>query len=147
MNFVVQSVCIKTNHMRRLFVFLFILFTVTGTSAFAAEGNPVLNVYYQIKDALLAGNASLASAKSTALSNLVQENKQLNLKSESVALLLKQAQKLAAVKELKAQRDAFSSLSSTLIELAKTEKLSHEPVYKVYCPMKNAWWLSNDKSV
>jgi hypothetical protein len=31
--------------------------------------------------------------------------------------------------------------------LAKAAKLSPQPVYEQYCPMKNAYWLSSEASI
>ncbi len=34
-----------------------------------------------------------------------------------------------------------------MIVLAKVVKLSEEPLYLDYCPMKKSSWLSNDKAI
>jgi hypothetical protein len=45
------------------------------------------------------------------------------------------------------QREKFATLSTNMFALAKTMKLSAEPVYQQYCPMKKASWLSNNKAI
>ena len=61
--------------------------------------------------------------------------------------LLKDARTIAQSKDLSTQREKFATLSTTMIALAKTVKLSTEPVYLQYCPMKKASWLSNTKAI
>jgi hypothetical protein len=34
-----------------------------------------------------------------------------------------------------------------MASLAKSVKLTTEPIYQAYCPMKKANWLSNDKAI
>ncbi len=67
-------------------------------------------------------------------------------KSDKEALL-KDANKIAASKDLKKQREYFSAFSTNMYTLGKTVKLNSEPVYYQYCPMKKAYWLSADKAI
>ena len=57
------------------------------------------------------------------------------------------ARHISEVKELPHQREHFANLSLKMYALAKAINLSAEPVYEQYCPMKNAYWLSNEKAI
>ncbi|MEO5999972.1 MAG: hypothetical protein ABIN89_24245 [Chitinophagaceae bacterium] len=50
-------------------------------------------------------------------------------------------------KDINKQRDFFADFSLNFLSLAKTVKISEQPVYEVYCPMKKMYWLSNDTSI
>jgi hypothetical protein len=45
------------------------------------------------------------------------------------------------------QREHFTSLSANLFALAKQARLSRQPIYEDYCPMKKAYWLSGDTAI
>jgi hypothetical protein len=49
--------------------------------------------------------------------------------------------------DLKKQRETFQSLSDNFYVMAKGVKLSSEPIYQQYCPMKKAAWLSSESAV
>jgi hypothetical protein len=61
--------------------------------------------------------------------------------------LLKDASAISSNKDLKEQRIRFAPFSENMIALAKTVKLSAEPVYQQYCPMKKASWLSKEQGI
>lgn len=107
----------------------------------------MLQSYYNIKDALVAGNNKTASESATAfIKNL--NGISLKLISEgNVHTLLKDAGTIADAKSIDKQRAAFANFSSNMADVAKTLKLSDQPVYIQYCPMKKASWLSNEKNV
>lgn len=114
----------------------------------------LLHVYYDVKNALVAGNASLASEKATAFVKGLDE---IDMQSMSVddgktfvsshKKLSDDAQPIAKSKDIKDQREHFAVLSADMYALAKAAKLTTEPVYYDYCPMKKTYWLSNDKAI
>jgi len=57
------------------------------------------------------------------------------------------ARHISEVKELAHQREHFANLSKNMYTLAKSAKLSGQPVYEQYCPMKDAYWLSNETAI
>jgi DNA-binding transcriptional regulator WhiA len=61
--------------------------------------------------------------------------------------LLKDAGAISETKDIKHQREHFANLSSNMIVLAKAVKLSSDPIYEAYCPMKKASWLSSEKVI
>lgn len=105
----------------------------------------VLPLYYNIKDALVSGNAKLAASKAGELVKTLNSADAKTITNRDG--LLEHAGKIAASKDLKNQREHFAGLSTDMIAFAKASKLSAEPVYQMYCPMKKSNWLSNEKTV
>jgi hypothetical protein len=103
--------------------------------------------YYNLKDALVSSNSSSAATSAgefvKALNNIDKET----IKDESRIALLSDANTISQTKDLKVQREKFTTLSTNMFALAKTVKLSAEPIYQQYCPMKKASWLSNNKAI
>jgi hypothetical protein len=113
--------------------------------------SPLLTLYYQLKDALIKSDANAASVKAGELYKAIEgvDAKTLS-EQESKAFtalhykLSYDARHISQVKELPHQREHFATLSENMYALAKAVKLSAQPVYEQYCPMKNAYWLSNE---
>ena len=107
----------------------------------------LLQSYYEIKDALIAGNSESA-AKNAELFVRTANSIDYKIISEgNINILLKDAGAISAIKDLKKQREIFANLSKNIAEVAKATKLSAQPIYKQYCPMKKAYWLSNEKAI
>ncbi|MEJ7693542.1 DUF3347 domain-containing protein [Daejeonella sp.] len=111
------------------------------------QTSPVLSLYYNITNALVSGNALLAAAKAEELKKSLSGAPDNAPPVAIRVLLTKEATRIAGTKDIKVQRAAFADLSTLMISTAKTEKLSSEPVYRVYCPMKKSYWLSSEKVV
>ena len=134
------------------------LFAILSTaSAFAQEKNPlspILTAYLGIKDALVTGDANLASSHASEFLlaiDAVDMNK-LPAKDHSSFMTLKDklgfdARHISEMKKLDHQREHFATLSNNMYTLAKSARLSSEPVYKDFCPMKKSSWLSMDKDI
>lgn len=133
-----------------LSIALFAIISVQKTNAqdsTKTQSSPLLSSYYSIKDALVSSNAKAAT---TAAHDFVEAVKAANreiVTEEIRNALVKDADAIAQSKDLNTQREKFSSLSSTMYALAKTVKLSPDPVCQQYCPMKKASWLSNNKNI
>lgn len=119
-------------------------FAQDGTKTQSAQ---ILNTYYQLKDALVSSNAVSAATHSTELIKAINGADMQTVNDDARASLLKDANAIAQSKDIKLQREKFATLSNNMFELAKTVKLSTEPVYQQYCPMKKASWLSSDKAI
>ncbi len=104
-----------------------------------------LNGYYAVKDALISGNANLANSKAIEFIKTVTTDS--SLPELNRAALVKEASSIANTKDIKKQRAYFSALSENILAVAKAQKLSPEPIYKAYCPMVKASWLSNSSSI
>ncbi|MEO6136121.1 MAG: DUF3347 domain-containing protein [Ginsengibacter sp.] len=111
------------------------------------QSSELLASYYNIKNALVNGDADKAAVSAELfVKNINGTGAELIHKSDKEALL-KDANKIAATKDLKKQREYFSAFSVNMYALAKSVKLNSEPVYYQYCPMKKAYWLSGDKAI
>jgi uncharacterized protein DUF3347 len=57
------------------------------------------------------------------------------------------ARHISEVQKIDHQREHFASLSLNMYKLAKAVRLSVQPVYQEYCPMKKSYWLSNEPEI
>lgn len=112
----------------------------------AAAVNP-LQAYYEVKDALISSNASVAGTKATALINAIKANEKTNTSKVLRDKILFDAEHIAESKDIEHQRDHFTSLSTDFYALVKAVKLNDKPVYYAYCPMKKSYWLSESEAI
>ena len=59
----------------------------------------------------------------------------------------KQAETLAAAKDLKAAREADKTLSASLIKYLADNKAGKGVYHEAYCPMVKASWLQTEKAI
>jgi hypothetical protein len=126
-------------------------FLFIGISSRPADLSPILTHYYQLKDALAADDAAAAA---TAAGEMLKAINGVDMKSMTSAdhgafmaledKLAFDARHISESKDISHQREHFTSLSANLFKLAKAVKLSSQPMYEDYCPMKKAYWLSAD---
>ncbi len=138
--------------MKKIFLMLAltaIAFTQNGFAQQETKDQPsqLLNAYYKLKDALVSSNPTTSAAGAEGLVQLINDADKQTINDDTRAILLKDANAIAQSKDIKLQREKFAALSNTMFELAKTVKLSADPIYQQYCPMKKASWLSNDKAI
>jgi hypothetical protein len=136
---------------KTILIFALIIAAASQTS-FAQDStktqtSPLLGTYYKLKDALVSSNPIMAAEAATAFIVTLNSIGQNLIQDESRNALLSDASAIAQTKDLKVQRDKFAGLSNNMFILAKTVKLSTDPVYEQYCPMKKASWLSNNKAI
>lgn len=118
------------------------------------DQSPVLDDYYQVKDALVAGDAGAAA---TAAGEMLQaiggfDMKSMTPEGHTAFMDLKDklaydARHISESKDINHQREHFTSLSANLIKLTKKINLSPKPIYEDYCPMRKAYWLSSDAAI
>jgi len=100
--------------------------------------------YIELKDALVESDALKIYEVSARLVFSLQEVKK-------GAKALNEAKMVAGAKNIEEQRRMFVALSTEMIELIKTSKLSMGKIYVEYCPMANdnagASWLSNEATI
>ena len=146
--------------MKKIFFIVAFITTITIQYSFAQDStkatslSAVLNSYFDIKNALVATDATTASAKA---GELVKAIEAVDIKAlpeaDHNAFMVAQdklkndAKAIAASNKIEAQRTAFSSLSNDIYSLAKTTKLSTATVYQQYCPMKKMYWLSSEAAI
>lgn len=107
----------------------------------------MLQSYYNIKDALVAGNNKIASESATAFIKNLDGISYKLISEGTVNTLLKGAGTIADAKNIDKQRVAFANFSSNMADIAKALKLSDQAVYIQYCPMKKASWLSSEQAI
>ena len=116
--------------------------------------NAVLTGYYNVKNGLAQSDAKAAATASTGLLQSITGIDMAAIPAKDHAAFMKLKDKLAydarhisESTDINHQREHFTSLSANMIALAKQAQLSQDPVYEDYCPMKRAYWLSNDKEI
>lgn len=107
----------------------------------------LLHSYYGIKNALVAGNASAASSNAKDFIKALNSVDDKIVNETTRTALLRDAGEVSESKDIKHQREHFGTFSTNMYSLAKASKLTAEPVYYNYCPMKKAYWLSSEKAI
>jgi Protein of unknown function (DUF3347) len=116
--------------------------------------SPILTAYYNVKDALIAGDPKAVAAAAGQLLKAVTavDKKALPQKEQSAFTALQDklafdSRHISESTDINHQREHFTSLSANLFSLAKQTHLSEQPIYEDYCPMKKAYWLSSDLAI
>lgn len=132
----------------------FLLAALLFSTKADAQLSNLLTSYYNIKNALVSSNANTAAVQADEFAKAL---KAINKKSLSEAELRAfeplqeklafDAAHIAETKDISHQRDHFESFSENFYKLAKAVKLSDKPIYQSYCPMKKAYWLSNEAAI
>lgn len=138
--------------MKKIFLAIAFIATVftqgfSEDAAHASQPSQLLTQYYQIKDALVAGNSNLAATNAEAFLKIANSIDYKVISEENINTLVKDATIISETKDIKKQRAQFAILSDNMVTLAKAMKLSEQPVYEVHCPMKKANWLSSSKTI
>lgn len=123
---------------------LFILAIVLlGHTAFAQNTNTLLSKYYSVKNALVSSDVKAASEaindlqKTIIAESYFRQNEGLNMA----------VNKLAKASSVEKQRAVFNDVSTTMWQIVKSADQVSQPVYYQYCPMKKAYWLSNQAAI
>jgi hypothetical protein len=138
--------------MKYIFFLFAVLATVSMQKTFAQDSTTtqssiLLHSYFDIKNALIAGNAGDASVKALEFVKALSNNDSKIGTASVREALLKDANQISTGKDIKQQRENFASLSINMYVLAKTSKLTTQPVYYAFCPMKKSYWLSSDPAI
>ncbi|NDH07555.1 DUF3347 domain-containing protein [bacterium] len=135
--------------------------TTTETPTKKEETKPsslqtVYDAYFDLKDALIKSDATIAATKAATLLKAINAIKMETLGSNHMAYMnvekdLKlNAEHISESKDIAHQRDHFSALSTAMYQLMKTAK-ANTTVYYEHCPMyndgKGANWLSKDAAI
>ena len=112
-----------------------------------SQAPQLLSLYYNIKDALVAGNTNEASASAQAFVQAANSNDNKSITANNLSDLVKEASGIADTKDLRHQREHFAGLSTNMVTVVKAAKLTDQPVYQAYCPMKKSCWLTNSKTI
>ncbi|OQP60464.1 hypothetical protein A3860_33635 [Niastella vici] len=132
------------------------LYVASTTENFVNDSplSQLLTFYYDIKNALVKGDANTAAAKAGEFVKAVNNVDMKKLPDADMNAFMSLQEKLAfdakhisETKEIGHQREHFQSFSNNFYKLAKAVKLSDKPVYQDYCPMKKAYWLSSEAAI
>jgi len=139
--------------MKKIFLIVAILATTITKYSLAQDSTKqyqlpqLLTYYYNIKNALVSGDAASASANALAFSKTVNSIDYKVISEGNIHTLANDAGKIAETRDLKKQREYFANFSTNMAAVAKAVKLTDQPIYQAYCPMKKAYWLSNEKAI
>lgn len=103
----------------------------------------VFDSYITVQGALAQDSLKGISTAATTMAKAIQGDSKKAL-SPKVA---QQTQALANAKDLATARDAFKSLSDSLIQYLNDQKVPAGSYYVAYCPMAKASWLQTDKTI
>ncbi|WP_316822991.1 DUF3347 domain-containing protein [Pedobacter gandavensis] len=119
-----------------------------------SQTKALLTSYYDIKNALVNSDAGLASSKATKFAEVLNSMDRRLLSQEEMKAFMGfqdklgfDAKQISETKDLSLQREQFANFSANLFKLARVVKLSEEPVYYDYCPMKKSYWLSDNAAI
>jgi hypothetical protein len=139
--------------MKKIIVAVALIATVFVQKSFAQDSTSqsglsnLLTQYYSIKDALIAGNGGAASSNASLFVKTLNGIDAKVIAEDKAAVLQKDATAISETADIKKQREYFADFSTNMVALAKSVKLTNEPVYQAYCPMKKAAWLSSNKVI
>ena len=103
----------------------------------------VLDHYLAIQKELTKDSIRGVDEHATAIAKAVKGD-DMKMLSPDVA---KQAEILAAAKDLKKAREAFKPLSASLVKYLADNKAGKGAYHEAYCPMAKANWLQTEKEV
>ena len=142
--------------MKKLFFAAILCIPFFSQPVFAQSSglSPILSAYYQVKDALVAGDAKAAATAAGGMFKAINgvDMTALAPKDHQVFMTLQDklaydSRHISESSDINHQREHFTSLSANLFKLAKQTRLSDLPIYEDYCPMKKAYWLSSDTAI
>ncbi len=116
----------------------------------------VYDSYFDLKDALIKSDATIAANKAAILLKAINAIKMETLGDNHMAYMKVEselklhAEHISESKDIAHQREHFSSLSTAMYQLLKTAK-ANTTIYYDHCPMyndgKGANWLSKDAAI
>jgi len=142
--------------MKKIFLLVALIATIWSKPGFAQSNQTkaLLTAYYDIKNALVNADAATAASKAAEFSKILNS---IDVKSMSEVemkaftglkdKLAFDAEHISETKDISHQRDHFADFSTNLFKLAKVVKLTKDPVYYDYCPMKKSYWLSDHAAI
>jgi hypothetical protein len=140
--------------MKRLLIVLVILGFTFLQQLFAQDStaqshslSQILNVYFNLKDALVAGNSGSASSHAGVFIKTLADIDSKEFSEDTRSALLKDADHISKMKDIKRQREHFASLSDNMYTLMKARNVTGQTIYYAYCPMKKSHWLTNTAEI
>ena len=142
--------------MKKIFL-LVVLLAIVFTGRVLAQNSQtqsLLTSYYDIKNALINADATVAASKATEFSRALGSMDMKSMPEADMNIFIGLQDKLAfdakhisESKDIAHQREYFATFSANLFKLAKAVKLTKAPVYYTYCPLKKSYWLSDNAGI
>ncbi|HYJ64533.1 MAG TPA: DUF3347 domain-containing protein, partial [Parafilimonas sp.] len=143
--------------MKSLFIVAFIMLGFSAIAQNATSNKSLqqlLTYYYDLKNALVKDDADKASASAQQLFNTAKsiDSSTLTTSEQKAFASAKEAiehnaDHISGSANIDHQREHFQALSNAMSALVQSINISDKPVYLDYCPMKKAYWLSNEKQI
>jgi len=145
--------------MKKIFLLVAFMATALTLQLFAQDTKtspltPLLTSYYDIKNALISSNSTDAATHAGEFLKAVNgvDMKSLPAADMNAFMLFQDklafdARHVSESKDIAHQREHFANFSANFFKLAKAIKLTRQPVYYDYCPMKKSYWLSADATI
>jgi len=116
--------------------------------------NKILVGYYAVKNALISDDGKTANAQAGQLVKTLATVPMAKMTEEQHKVYMGLSDKIKfdaehinETMDVKHQREHFNDLSNNIFTLVKGLKANDSPVYQQYCPMKRAYWLSDNAAV
>jgi hypothetical protein len=122
---------------------LILAILMLGHTAFAQNTNNLLSKYYSVKNALVNSDAKVASEAINDFQKTIKSESSFKQQDD----LIMAVDKLAKPTSVEKQRAVFNDVSTTMWQIVKSTDQLNQSVYYQYCPMKKAYWLSNETSI
>lgn len=121
-----------------------IVFAILGQFALAQD-NPqaMLAAYLDVKEALVQSDGKQAAHHAVGLLEAIDAQASFFEKEA----LRASVQKLAKTTKIEQQRSIFTAVSVLLWKVVKGSDQLTDRVYYQYCPMKDAYWLSDTAAI
>ncbi|RFZ83093.1 DUF3347 domain-containing protein [Mucilaginibacter terrenus] len=145
--------------MKKIFLLVAVMATVSTQLLFAQDTKstaltPLLTSYYDVKDALIKSNSADAATHAGEFLKAVKGVDMKSLPASDMTVFMDLQEKLAfdarhisESRDIAHQREHFANFSVNFFKLAKAVKLTGQPVYYAYCPMKKSYWLSAEAGI
>jgi hypothetical protein len=143
--------------MKTLKALTLFLFIVTATQVKAADNTAIshlIKAYLGIKDALATDNSKAANAQAKLFTAAIKEVNTGTLDASQKTTWTKYSEKLrfngdhiGESTDIAHQREHFQKLSDDFYSLIKSLKSNDVTLYRQYCPMKKAYWLSQSDKI
>lgn len=133
-----------------------------NTDVFNQSFTQLFNAYNDLKNALVASDATKASAAALVLRTAADSLKVNEIKGDSTGSIKEtaasfssniagSAQGLAAEKDIKGQRKEFEQIADAMWNLTRTVRYTGQKLYWQFCPMafdnKGAYWISYEREI
>jgi Cu(I)/Ag(I) efflux system membrane fusion protein len=133
-------------------------YRAAASAAFKQQLGAAIEAYLRLKDALVATDATAASAKAEAFTRQIEGMENDNLSSDALeywrqqrGALIAHSKQIAEAEAVAEQRTQFDLLSQALISTVKAFGAAQQTYYVQHCPMAFDWegadWISDAKEI